>query len=216
MNKVKLNNLIKEGNIVIPLYIFKLYKKFNLTLDEFVILMYLYNKNGLVFDPEKIQNDLGLDIMEVMGYVSVLTDKGLINIDVIKDEKGFFEERINLNNFYEKISLSLMNEFNEIEEKNNDNIYAIIEREFNRKLSPMECEVIKEWQDNNYSDELIKEALKEASLNGVSNLRYIDKILFEWDRQGIKTVSDIKKNKDAKEKEIVEIYNCNWLDDEDE
>jgi len=213
MNKVKLNNLIKEGNIVIPLYIFKLYKKFNLTLDEFIILMYLYNKDGIVFDPEKISDDLNLDIMEVMGYVSVLTDKGVINLEVNKNEKGKLEEKINLNSFFEKLSLSLINEFNE-EEPVTKNIYSIIEQEFNRKLSPLECEVVKEWQDSNYSDELIKEAIKEASINGVSNLRYIDKILFEWDKQGIKVPSDIKKNKEI-EKEV-EIYTCNWLDDDDE
>ena len=213
MNKVKLNNLIKEGNIVIPLYIFKLYKKFNLTLDEFIILMYLYNKDGVVFDPEKISDDLNLDIMEVMGYVSVLTDKGVINLEVNKNEKGKLEEKINLNSFFEKLSLSLINEFNE-EEPVTKNIYSISEQEFNRKLSPLECEVVKEWQDSNYSDELIKEAIKEASINGVSNLRYIDKILFEWDKQGIKVPSDIKKNKEI-EKEV-EIYTCNWLDDDDE
>ena len=213
MNKVKLNNLIKEGNIVIPLYIFKMYKKFNLTLEEFIILMYLYNKDGIVFDPERICDDLALDIMEVMGYVSVLTDKGLINLDVHKNEKGMLEEKIKLERFFEKISLSLINEFNEKEESN-ENIYSIIEHEFNRKLTPLECEVVKEWQDSNYSDEIIKEAIKEASINGVSNLRYIDKILFEWDKQGIKVPSDIKKNKEI-DKEV-EIYNCNWLDDDDE
>ena len=124
MNKVKLNNLIKEGNIVIPLYIFKLYKKFNLTLDEFIILMYLYNKDGVVFDPEKISDDLNLDIMEVMGYVSVLTDKGVINLEVNKNEKGKLEEKINLNSFFEKLSLSLINEFNE-EEPVTKNIYSV-------------------------------------------------------------------------------------------
>jgi len=214
MNKVKLNNLIKEGNIVIPLYIFKLYKKFNLTLDEFIILMYLYNKDGFIFDPLKISEDLGIDIMEVMGYVSVLTDKGIISLDVLKNEKGMLEEKINLSNFFEKISLSLINEFNDDEVVSDNNIYKTIEIEFNRKLTPLECEVIKEWKDNNYYEELIKEALKEASINGVSNLRYIDKILFEWDKQGIKVPSDIKKSKEIMND--VEIYNCNWLDDDDE
>ena len=138
MNKVKLNTLIKDGNIVIPLYIFKLYKKFNLTLDEFIILMYLYNKNGLVFDPEKISEDMNMDIMEIMGYVSVLTDKGIINLDVRKNEKGVLEEKINLDNFIEKISLSLINEFNEPEKSEEQNIYKMIETEFNRKLSPLD------------------------------------------------------------------------------
>lgn len=213
MNKVKLNDIVKDGNIVIPLYLFKLYKEYNLTLEEFVMLMYLYNKNGSIFDPTIIASDLNIDLMEVMGYVSVLTDKGFITLDVNKSEGGIIEEKINLNNFYEKISLSLINQFN-TKEESDQSIYKVIELEFNRKLTPMECDVIKEWQDNNYSDELIKEAVKEASLNGVSSLRYIDKILFEWNKRGVKSKDDLKNNQEVKSN--VEIFNCDWLDEDDE
>lgn len=213
MNKVKLNDLIKDGNIVIPIYMLRLYKKYNLELDEFIFLMYLYNRNFTVFDPELIANELNYDIMEVMGYISVLADKGLITLDIDKNS-GVIEEKISLNNFYEKLSLSLINELGE-EEKNekNDSIFREIELEFNRKLTPLECEVVREWQDNNCPSELIHEALKEASLNGVSNLRYIDKILFDWMKKGIRKKEDIKKEEIEPQ---IEIFNCNWLDDEDE
>lgn len=212
MNKVKLNNLIKDGNIIIPLYMLRLYKKYNLELDEFVFLMYLYNKNFKVFDPELIAEELNYDIMEVMGYISVLADKGLITLDIDKSS-GVMEERISLNNFYEKISLSLINELGEEKEEKDNSIFSEIELEFNRKLTPMECEVVKEWQDNNYPNELIREALKEASLNGVSNLRYIDKILFDWMKKGIKKKEDINKEEVHEE---MEIFTCNWLDDEED
>lgn len=213
MNKVKLNDLIKDGNIVIPLYMLRLYKKYNLTLDEFIFLMYLYNKSFTIFDPELIAEELNYDIMEVMGYISVLSDKGLITLDIDKSN-GVFEEKISLNNFYEKITLSLINELGEEEDnKKDESIFAEIELEFNRKLTPMEKSVVVEWQDNNYSNELIREALKEASLNGVSNLRYIDKILFDWMKKGVKTKEDIKKKEAEPE---IEIFNCNWLDEEDE
>lgn len=214
MNKVKLNDLIKDGNIVIPLYMLRLYKKYNLNLDEFIFLMYLYNKNFTIFDPELISEELNYDIMEVMGYISVLVDKGLITLDIDKTS-GVLEEKISLNNFYERISLSLINDLGEEEVNEKDtSIFEEIELEFNRKLTPLECEVVREWQDNNYPNELIREALKEASLNGVSNLRYIDKILFDWMKKGVRTKEDIKK-KDAEPE--IEIFNCNWLEeDEDE
>ena len=212
MDKIKLNDIIKDGNIVIPIYLLRLYKKYNLKLDEFVFLMYLYNKNFQTFDPEFISNDLGFDIMEVMGYISVLADKGLITLDIDKCN-GVIEEKISLNNFYEKISLSLMSGFQE-EVKRDDTIYDEIEREFNRKLTPLEKEVVLEWQDNNISNELIHEALKEASLNGVSNLRYIDKILFDWTKKGIQKKEDIKKEVQIENE--VEIFNCNWLDDDED
>ena len=36
MNKTKLNRVIGDGNIVIPLYMLKFYKNLNLTMEEFV------------------------------------------------------------------------------------------------------------------------------------------------------------------------------------
>ena len=48
----KLIELLKDGNMVVPMYLLKNYKKLNLELDEFIFLMYLYNKgNRFVFDP---------------------------------------------------------------------------------------------------------------------------------------------------------------------
>ena len=82
----------------------------------------------------------------------------------------------------------------------------------------MEYEIIKAWLNNNISEELIREALKEAVFNGVSNLRYIDKILYEWGKLGIKTKEDVEKNRkkhnSKKNKEKVDIdIDWNWFDE---
>ena len=37
------------------------------------------------------------------------------------------------------------------------------------------------------------DSVKEAVFNGVSNLRYIDKILYEWGKAGIKNVNDVEE-----------------------
>ena len=107
----------------------------------------------------------------------------------------------------------------EVEEKEEDtNIFTDIEREFGRTLSPMEYEIVRAWIENNFTEELIRCALEEAVLNGVSNLRYIDKILFEWSKKGIKTKEDVEKNRmDFRKKEEskqIEVFDYNWLDDE--
>ena len=116
MNKAKLNKVIGDGNIVIPLYILKYFKKFDLTMEEFIFLMYLYNKqDNLDFNPDKISLDLNIDIMEVMGYVAVLTDKGYLKLEVKKTENNILEEVIDLSSFYERISMLLIN--NDKEEK---------------------------------------------------------------------------------------------------
>ena len=215
MNKGKLNKVIEDGNIVIPVYILKNFKKLNLTMEEFVFLMYLYNKQDKIdFNPEKMALDLNIDIMEVMGYVSVLTDKGYLALDVIKTENNILEEVINLSNFYEKISLLIINN----QETEDDNyLFKYIERELGRPLSTMEMDLISKWLKNGISEELIKEAVNMALNDGVYSLKYIDKILFDWKSRGYTRVEDIKvKEAKTKENDEIELDDWNWLDDEEE
>ena len=218
MNKAKLNKVIGDGNIVIPLYILKYFKKFDLTMEEFIFLMYLYNKqDNLDFNPDKISLDLNIDIMEVMGYVAVLTDKGYLKLEVKKTENNILEEVIDLSSFYERISMLLINY--DKEEKEDNNILFYIEKELGRPMSSIEIKIVNEWKNNNISDELIKKALSIALNDGVYSLKYIDKILVDWVTRGYKSVSDIEKNKEIV-KEIddntPDIVDWDWLDDEEE
>ena len=215
MNKTKLNRVIEDGNIVIPLYILKAFKKLNLTMEEFVFLMYLYNKQDKIdFNPEKIANDLNIDIMEVMGYVSVLTDKEFLSLDVSKTSNDILEEILNLTPFYEKISLILIDK----EDEKEDNILEYVEHELGRPLNSIEIKTIESWTSNNINESLIKEALRIALKDGVFSLKYIDKILFDWKNRGFNTVEDIKNsyNKNNDLKEDIELDEWNWLDDEEE
>lgn len=214
MNKTKLNRVIEDGNIVIPLYILKAIKKLDLTMDEFVFLMYLYNKQDKIdFNPEKIANDLNIDIMEVMGYVSVLTDKDFLTIDVFKSSNNVIEEILNLSPFYDKLSLILIDNQ---EDKEDKDILKYIENELGRPLNSIEIKTIESWISNQIDESLIKEALRIALKDGVYSLKYIDKILFDWKSRGYQTVSDIKYNEKDNSNDEIELEDWNWLDDEDE
>ena len=101
-------------------------------------------------------------------------------------------------------------------------IFDTIQKEFGRTLSTMEIEIIKAWLENNITVDLIKEALKESVYNGVANLRYIDKILYEWGKANIKDVSDVeahRKKRNAKQEQEadidIDIVDWNWFDDEE-
>lgn len=217
--------IFKQGHLVIPLYFLKNYKKLKLTLEEFIFLMYLYQLGDKsLFNPSKYQEELQMDLSKIMEYIDSLTEKKLIQVEVIKNEKGLMEEVVLLDGFYRKLTLNMVEEENE---KSNyqSNIFEVVEKEFGRTLSPMEYEIIKAWLDNDMSEDLIKEAIKEATFNGVSNLRYIDKILYEWGKQGIKTVKDVEDNRhkraQRREEEAdsnvdLDIVDWDWFDDDDE
>lgn len=226
MKGSKIVDLYRDGNIVIPIYLFKNYSKLNLKLDEFIFLMYLYSLgNNILFDPTKFSNDLNLDLSVVMEIVSKLSDKHLLKVDVIKNEKGVMEEKIDINDFYNKLSIIIMEDMNSNQKSEKSNVFEMIEKEFGRTLSPIEFEIIKAWLDNNTNEDLIKEALKEAIFNGVSNLRYIDKILYEWEKDGVKTKEDVikrknkrnrtlKKEEDSKDIDL-DIMEWDWFDEDE-
>lgn len=219
MKNKKVIDILKSKSIVIPLYLYKSYSKLNINLEEFIFLMYLYNQGEkIIFDPNTIEEDLGIDIKDVMSIISKLTDNKLINLEVIKNDKNIMEEYISLENFYQKISMLIIDELNNQEEGEDSTIFQVIEEEFGRTLSPIEYEIVKAWIDSGISNELIKEALKEATFNGVSNLRYIDKILYEWNKKGIKNASDVEKNRSQykeKKEEKLEVFEYNWLEDDE-
>ncbi|MGV2794869.1 DnaD domain protein, partial [Clostridium perfringens] len=78
-------------------------------------------------------------------------------------------------------------------EEQERNLFVIFEKEFARPLSPMECETISGWGDQDgYAEELILLALKEAVFAGKVHFRYIDRILLEWSRNRVKTAADAK------------------------
>ena len=187
----KMINILKS-NLNVPLILLSNYKKIKINEKELIILIYLMNQKSSVFNPQKISEDLNIEISEVLESIEVLSNSDLITINTLKDN-GLLEERIDLSNLYNKLAYLNINEEETKEE--NTNIYDSFEKEFARTLSPIEYELIKSWLDNDYSEELILCALKEAVYNGVKNLRYIDKILYEWNNKGIKTKEDVLKDK---------------------
>ncbi len=221
MKSGKLMELLKKGNFVVPLYLFQLRDKFSISLEEFLFLVYLMNLGDrIVFNPEKLGNDLSLSLEEVMTFSDVLSEKGLINVDVIKDEKGISEEYIVLDLFYEKISKLLLEDINQEDQRLEKSIYEKIEEGFARPLTSIEYEIIKSWLENGVNEDLVLAALRETVFNGVTNLRYMDKILYDWTKKGYKTSSDVEKGKmrlkeEKKESKKLELFDYDWFDDEE-
>ena len=218
MNEVVVN-IMKEKPIIIPQELFKNYKKLNITEEELIVLICLINEGDkIVYNPTMVSDCIDMDKYKVMQIINDLFEKQVINIKVENNLYGKKEEYIYLDILYNKL-------FNLILDKQNGNVvildsnlFNLFETELGRTLSPMEVEIIKEWTNDGMSEELIKEALKEAISNDVRNLKYIDRILFNWRVKGFKTKNDVlkeKKNYRKAKKNIDTIYDYNWLEEEE-
>jgi len=89
------------------------------------------------------------------------------------------------------------------------NLIASFEDAFGRSLSVTEIEFINDFKRSGYDDDMILDALKEAVKSQVLNFRYVERVLSNWARYGVKV-----KNKPVTETDDVsdEVKNYNWWD----
>lgn len=198
MNDLK--SKYKEKCFQINPLILKSVKSLNLTLNEFLLIMYFINeKNSL--DLENIKELLGFTDEEILNTYSDLVSKCLIEV-VVEKENGKVTETISLDMFYDKLILDSSKE----KLTSDSDIFSKFENEFGRSLSSIEYETINSWINKGIKEETIISALKEAVLNGVTNLRYIDKIIYEW----------TKKSTMKEPEEYKELFDYDWLGASDE
>lgn len=204
----KVIELLKEQPFIVPNILIKNYRKLNITDTELIVLIYLINLNN-GFNPKQISKDLNFQLTELMEIITSLTEKGLIKIEVLN--KKIREEIINLDELYNRLSFLIINK----DVEDNKNLFTIFEKEFGRTLSPLDYEIINDWQKD-FSDELILLALKEAVFNGVTNLRYIDRIIRQWNKKGIKNEQDvINDKKQFQNKSNKQLFDYDWLNEQD-
>lgn len=93
------------------------------------------------------------------------------------------------------VSVSVTVSDTDINNNNNifNNIFSTIEKNFGRTIAPLEVDVIKSWVDNNISEELIVYATQIAVCNNACSVKYIDRILEDWQRKKITTLEQAKK-----------------------
>ena len=214
----KIINLMMEKPITIPRMIFNNYKRLNITEEELIVLIFIIDFGGrIVYNPDIFVNELKMEKFKVMELLNSLYEKKIITISVEKNSNNKSEEFISLDLLYSKM-LNLFKDSTPTDSNiDNTDIFSVFEKELGKTISPMEYEIIKGWINDKFSYEIIIEALKEAVLNNVTSLRYIDKILYDWKKKGIKNKEDIirdKNNYRTNKNKTKEVFDYNWLEDE--
>ena len=213
--------LKKERKFVVTNVLLKLAKIKELSLTEFLVLMYLDNNYSDSFEIELMSDSLNLDAEICLESFNSLLMKGLVSLDSKMDENDKYKEYVSIDNIYKIVDLEEEKVTSEESE-----IFKVFEEELGRTLSQTELALINGWLMSGTKEELIISALKEAIFNGVTSFRYIDKIIYEWEKKGLKSaeeVNDYLKNrrterkKDNKiiDKREQEVLDYDWLNDDD-
>lgn len=212
--------LLNAKKLVVSEYLIKEAIRNNLSLDEFLVLVYFDNSYNGVFEVELVSKILGLDVNRTMEAFNSLMIKGLVTLESVKDLENRLNEVVKLDGVYSSI---IENTNEETKEEVKEDIFKTFEKELGRTMSPMELELINGWLISGTPEEIILGALREAVYNGVNNFRYIDKIIYEWEKKGFKNMNDVNayiKNRydeKVKDKAVIkkeqEISDYDWLDE---
>ena len=211
----KIIDLLKLRPIVIPRILLNNYRLLNITDSEFIVIMILLSYGDkITYNPEEFAREVRMSKHEVMSIIDSLCDKNIISLVVEKVNKKTYEY-LSMELLYQKLFNIVANDDKSEKEEIDNSIFSVFEKELGRTLSPMEFEQIKEWITSGNSNELIICALREAVLNGVGNLRYIDSILNDWRKKGYRKQEDVKKDREIyrSKKSKVEVFDTDWLND---
>ncbi|CAH1218356.1 DNA replication protein DnaD [Paenibacillus plantiphilus] len=199
---------MNSGGVVIPAGLLRAYRGIGLTDTEMLLIIQLFmyrQLEGVEFPtPEQLADRLGLTSKAVGQLLGRLMKEGLLAIDEQMDSiSGVQSERYNWNGLIIRSAEWLADEARksamgpEREQRNSEpkaaDLFTVFEQEFGRPLSPMECETISAWLDQDrYQEELIRFALKESVFAGKLHFRYIDRILIEWSRNRVTNVDEAR------------------------
>ena len=195
----------KSGNLVLPSDLLLHYNQLFSSSDDFLVWQFFYLQNTTALgelSPSQIAEKIGKQVTEVNQAISRLTEKGLLQyrtielngeIEVIFDATLALER---LDQLFEKQAP------NQLQSAPNDlkSLVEAFQQELGRLLTPFEIEDLeKSLKEDGTSADLIKEALREAVLNGKPNWKYIQAILRNWRREGIRSVVQVEAKRQERE-----------------
>ncbi len=215
--KDKVYKLLTSKKIVINDYLIKIATKNNLSLNEFLVLAYFDNGFSDIFDIDEVSKVLGISQDSSLEAFNGLMVKGMVVLESVKDYSGKYKEIVKLDGLYDSLVDDINKDSKESEKKD---IFKEFESELGRTMSSTELEIINGWLVSGTPEDIILGALKEAVSNDVRNFRYIDKIIYEWEKKGFKNMEDVNaymtNRKESKNKEISkkdqELSEYDWLD----
>lgn len=188
-------HILQEGSISIPTILLKEYKRIGLKEEEVMLLLQIihYQEKEQVEFPtsQQLQERMNYSSEEVMFMIEKLVNGGYLKIEVV-EENGIHAERYSTEPLFHQLVTSFLENEQKSREKQIDqayqNIFSLFEQEMGRPLSSFECEQLGKWLDEDeYPEELIVAALREAVFCNKVNIRYIDRILLEWQRNNVST-----------------------------
>lgn len=163
-------------------YILEHLEELSLTVVEgmVVLLIDYFNEHQITINHGILAQKLKMDSDQIDDVLSQLSTKGFLQIEYQSGHiqfviDGVFEDE-------EKAKSSF-----------DESLFDLFESEFARTLSTMEVQRLAQWLEQ-YDQKLISYALREALTYDRKSFDYIERILIEWKKKGLR-VEDYEEGK---------------------
>jgi len=202
--------IFMDGTVNVPSLLLKSYKKMGLNETELVLLLHLWSYQQLgpqqYPTPQELSALMTVDNTRIQSLLAGLMEKKIISIERLYDpaQKKWID-RFSFSGLFDKLmehwALLKAQEMENASSQEGrlpaevaQELFRAFEEEFGRLLSPFESHQILEWcYEDKHLPELVLEALRKASLRGIKNMKYIDSILKDWQKNNVRTVKEVEE-----------------------
>jgi len=202
--------LFFSGSVSIPSLLLDYYTDLGIADREMMFIIHI------IFEVSRLQTeDLDVQIMRKMGITSTelkslvqsLKNKGFLAINTKSQKNGnnlIYDFSGLIDQLFELWGISQYRLMEALEQGVNENnhcadvdtasakLISLFEKELGRPLTGFECEHIEKWLFSGNSEDLVIEALRRGVSAGIRNFRYLDSILREWEKKGIRTLQEVE------------------------
>lgn len=194
---------MKDGFTSVPNILFDQFHQLELTGDEMILLLYILaqiNQGKSVEDMNQTSIDLGWASGKVMECLSTLMNKDYLQIELVPNKEGKQSDHYTLRPLFDKLDEISYQQTSQPTKpiappSEGFNIVTSFEQEFGRQLTQIELETLNDWINiSRYDEKLVQLALKQAVLNQALSLKYIDRILLNWEKKNIRTVAEADRD----------------------
>lgn len=196
----------KSGNLVLPSALLLHFKELFPSSEDFLVWQFFYLQNTTALgdvSPSQIAEIIGKEVADVNQSISNLTENGLLQYRTI-ELNGEIELIFDASLAFERLDSLLDSQTPATTAPNPQNqlkdLVETFQQELGRLLTPFEIEDLsKTVKEDGVKVDLIKEALREAVLNGKPNWKYIQAILRNWRHEGIQSVTQVEAKRAERE-----------------
>ncbi|MDR3270629.1 MAG: DnaD domain protein [Peptococcaceae bacterium] len=207
--------LLFSGALSVPKYLLANYAELGLSSQEFVLILHLLNSIDENAYPtaQELSERMQIPVSEAETSLANLLERKYLSIEKRWNNQtkrwgsaysilgliNELAERWAIESFRQLENERIQSQVGRAEQEKPVDVHPqmrqlvkIYENELGRPLTGMECEFIERWLASGFAHDLIVEALRRGVGAGIRNFRYLDSIIREWEKKGLRTLPEIE------------------------